>query len=1576
MSIVLSMIIALLVVAAAMDPTVGMVLERVNVDAAIREISRVFIAFAMLRSHLDLSVWEFTAAIAAAMGSVAAVFGVFAWAWSQTALLMRSTATKESRSRLRAEPRLSTPDNKVTKAKFSNWVHLGGAVVLQYVLDPVNIVSMIVIVFQGIGSGWTKHKMNAGLYALFLLLALVQEGTKFWQQSKSDDTINHEEYDAAPLGTKLSLGPDGKLIGLQRVRAESLRLGALVRVRPGQRVPIDGFVVEATATRAISATQHRVSPFAYAVTGEATVKPGLKPLPMPWTSITSMVCGVNMTEDLAPEGGQAGSGMPLGRSRSADSALASKRSLRFGPAGGLDDAACNWEADLPRARSSPLGAAPQGLGTSGLRRRAVGAAAATSSANSPARVQEAAAPKPARSASAMRLRRHDSSPPAAGEAAGAAATAAPSAGFKAGGVTAAASGGGAGPADGESAEAYKPPTVQYLVNNRPLPEDAGAVSRGMTHAPPPPATPDARCRDLYVLAGIPARFSPTERNAKDPDPSAWDSTVRLVTLMQTLLVVAVSLQGWASGTFIRGDDVTLAAALGFLAGQLVMNNGLVPVRAKMAVGMWLQVCQGLFPGVSVKQEHVLETIRDATDALFDKTGTLTVDGMAFHAPLPMPWAGRAEDAFHLLLTNDSVANPLSDRSDVEARLAGSKALATTTEEGVIFDALTTDRADSGAASLPQDSRPSTSLPAAAAAAAAGAADADAADAAAAKAPGAAPASTAAKRDPHLPGAAAPDPSQSFPLVFTPLIMPGPDAASKDLSAPETRSRFTAPLVVAAAIAPRTSGSPAGFVGPAPGAPAWKDSDPSPGRALLALLHYKGPFEPTYVGRFAVATVFERETSPALSATLSAASEAEDARSADGGGGGGGGGSSAAGGDSSGSAASSPWVREARSAARAVQACLESLSSAGQCGSAEGDAAVTAVAEAHGWRFRETVLLMQGGGDVVAGVCADERAIDEEHTALLANPNRTFGHAVARLASSPCGRSGSLCRDDVLGLHAQCEAAPADRAAPEGGLHGCYRLEFLSKFLNPLNRDVEALPSLLQSQGLRFHCCTGDTLLTMRSILKAMGVALPAAQGAAVRSADAPWELMPPTGSAAFEAAVLATAERCAGPGDPARAALVADSLRRKVEVSFEPELLEDLGRATASLPALPGRVDPIARIRQRVAEGCSVLVLCSQSALELLHEDRLAEPVRWLMRCPAVSFGFYRIRHDKKPCALELFSRSADLPEDAEAAAAAAARGGVPLSPPIFVGDGTNDEPVLLTTPHSVAIAAGSLAARNASNLELRSVAALPDVVTMARLNHGGRALVLRDILFVGGFLVAMLAVAAHRVRFAPMAEGMLVIVEDPWTPVMTLTVSGLVVFPRMLVIAVTDGMRAGYRNHNSLVGIAFAESVIAMAVAVWVGVHLAPDSDLAGDKEAMRGFAVMAVASLALVSYLRQNLIISEEITIRPRLLPPAAYEALAPDVAGPGAADAATAPSVHALPGPASPSMRSGLHRALPMAVWVLTGLVAQVAVFLGLCQLLTRNHLSLAAVVWRVCSACLVPAAAMGAYRLLLTLQRALK
>ncbi|CAE7298458.1 unnamed protein product [Symbiodinium sp. KB8] len=1546
MSIVLSMIIALLVVAAAMDPTVGMVLERVNVDAAIREISRVFIAFAMLRSHLDLSVWEFTAAIAAAMGSVAAVFGVFAWAWSQTALLMRSTATKESRSRLRAEPRLSTPDNKVTKAKFSNWVHLGGAVVLQYVLDPVNIVSMIVIVFQGIGSGWTKHKMNAGLYALFLLLALVQEGTKFWQQSKSGelslvrppvslehvapsraartrhvclasllprsprayhDTINHEEYDAAPLGTKLSLGPDGKLIGLQRVRAESLRLGALVRVRPGQRVPIDGFVVEATATRAISATQHRVSPFAYAVTGEATVKPGLKPLPMPWTSITSMVCGVNMTEDLAPEGGQAGSGMPLGRSRSADSALASKRSLRFGPAGGLDDAACDWEADLPRARSSPLGAAPQG--------RAVGAAAATSSAISPARAQEAAAPKPARSASAMRLRRHDSSPPAAGEAAGAAATAAPSAGFKAGGVTAAASGGGAGPADGESAEAYKPPTVQYLVNNRPLPEDAGAVSRGMTHAPPPPTTPDARCRDLYVLAGIPARFSPTERNAKDPDPSAWDSTVRLVTLMQTLLVVAVSLQGWASGTFIRGDDVTLAAALGFLAGQLVMNNGLVPVRAKMAVGMWLQVCQGLFPGVSVKQEHVLETIRDATDALFDKTGTLTVDGMAFHAPLPMPWAGRAEDAFHLLLTNDSVANPLSDRSDVEARLAGSKALATTTEEGVIFDALTTDRADSGAASLPQDSRPSTSLPAAAAAAAAGAATADAATAA--KAPGAAPASTAGKRDPHLPGAAAPDPSQSFPLVFTPLIMPGPDAASKDLSAPETRSRFTAPLVVATAIAPRTSGSPAGFVGPAPGAPAWKDSDPSPGRALLALLHYKGPFEPTYVGRFA-----------------------------------------------------------ARSAARAVQACLESLSSAGQCGSAEGDVAVTAVAEAHGWRFRETVLLMQGGGDVVAGVCADERAIDEEHTALLANPNRTFGHAVARLASSPCGRSGSLCRDDVLGLHAQCETAPADRAAPEGGLHGCYRLEFLSKFLNPLNRDVEALPSLLQSQGLRFHCCTGDTLLTMRSILKAMGVALPAAQGAAVRSADAPWELMPPTGSAAFEAAVLATAERCAGPGDPARAALVADSLRRRVEVSFEPELLEDLGRATASLPALPGRVDPIARIRQRVAEGCSVLVLCSQSALELLHEDRLAEPVRWLVRCPAVSFGFYRIRHDKKPCALELFSRSADLPEDAEAAAAAAARGGVPLSPPIFVGDGTNDEPVLLTTPHSVAIAAGSLAARNASNLELRSVAALPDVVTMARLNHGGRALVLRDILFVGGFLVAMLAVAAHRVRFAPMAEGMLVIVEDPWTPVMTLTVSGLVVFPRMLVIAVTDGMRAGYRNHNSLVGIAFAESVIAMAVAVWVGVHLAPDSDLAGDKEAMRGFAVMAVASLALVSYLRQNLIISEEITIRPRLLPPAAYEALAPDVAGPGAADAATAPSVHALPGPASPSMRSGLHRALPMAVWVLTGLVAQVAVFLGLCQLLTRNHLSLAAVVWRVCSACLVPAAAMGAYRLLLTLQRALK
>ena len=68
----------------------------------------------------------------------------------------------------------------------------------------------------------------------------------------------------------------------------------------------------------------------------------------------------------------------------------------------------------------------------------------------------------------------------------------------------------------------------------------------------------------------------------------------------------------------------------------------------------------------------------------------------------------------------------------------------------------------------------------------------------------------------------------------------------------------------------------------------------------------------------------------------------------------------------------------------------------------------------------------------------------------------------------------------------------------------------------------------------------------------------------------------------------------------------------------------------------------------------------------------------------------------------------------------------------IYVGDGPNDQPALASTPHSVAIATGSALARGASNCLVKASTRLPDLVTASRMFHGGRAIVLRDIVFTG----------------------------------------------------------------------------------------------------------------------------------------------------------------------------------------------------------------------------------------------------
>jgi len=1296
---------------------------------------------------------------------------------------------------------------------------------------------------------------------------------------------------------------DGKLAGLVPTRAERLNLGALVRVRPGQRVPVDGFVVNVSA--GAGASKPRVSPFAYAVTGEATVKAGLRPLPVAWDGITSVLCGVRLgrllerssppdddlddavaaaasgafrggagprsavrgrtkraLSDAAPGGPRSLPGSP-GRDatplRRTPSRSSAAEGLPMGPAGGLDDAAC--PADL---RAGPHATTPHG--PSALQRSASAPALDdTTPSRRPAAVQwlredignvarglAGIAPIPRGSPAVLPAR-----PASLGAGSDASAT-----------DTEAGAESDGGTADSAStASAAACPAVQILVNGHLSPDPQSAVSRGMVHAPPP-----GDASDLFLLAGVPAQDNPEENNAAEPDPSEWDTNVRVVLIVQLAVAVAVSVQGWASGTVIRDVDVTLWSAAAFLLGQLVMNNGLVPIRAKLSVQFWMLAVKWYFGSVTVKRETVLETIRGAKDVVSDKTGTLTVDGMAFASPLPTPWTPGPMAAFHLLLTNDTAPNPLF-RAPAEPApgaapyprdpgLLRLPTLATTTEEGVIFDALASDRDDSGRASLVGGD--------------------------------------------HLSGSA----TRPFPVVFEPVVVPGPDSAASADAAPAARSPLRAPLLLVCRVRARTRGGEP--VAAHPDGPAWAPlpAGDEGSASLLALLHYRGPFEPVYIGRFAVATVFERTGDEASLA----------------------------------------------GSAEAVRAALERTASERLCGTAKGDAIVTAALTGGGWALRETVLAMQGGGDVVAGLCADPGAAEEEERQLERDPNRTFGHAVAALGAVPCGVSGVLCRDDVVALHDTALAAPAG-PGPAAAASG-YALEFLSKFENPLSSDVHRVPSILGSQGVRFHCCTGDTLLTMRAILRRMGVVAPAQRA----SGDAGFEFTPLHGPALADA-VETTAHACAGD-DPARKAALVDDLLRTSEITLGPDEADTI-RAVLSGPVLPTgaavAADPLTCAERLLDQGRRVVFLCSQPALEALHEHRGSGRVRGILSSPSVTMAFFRIRHNVKPKALALFAPGT-APDDLARAQAEADAGRVRSPAPIFIGDGTNDEPALLETAHSIAIAQGSLAARNAANIEVLSAAALPDVISMARLAHGGRAIVLRDVLFAGGYLVAMLAVSAHIVHFKPMAENTLVIVEDPWNQLMTVLITLMIVTPRSLILAFTDGMQPAYRNHTTLVRSCLIETIAAIATAIFTGLYLAPDQ-AALDRDrttAINDFAVMAVASLALTMYLRQNLIISDEVTIRPRILPPIAFD-------GDDAAD-------HGIPSSATPATRGSAQRHMPLVVWALTGVLAQVAVFLLFCALIASKTTNVAVVVFKVGTACLPPTAVMVAYRLVVSLSRA--
>ncbi len=93
------------------------------------------------------------------------------------------------------------------------------------------------------GSGWTKHWPNVILYVGFYALTYVVAAITYEARSSSDKAMNDATYDAqvlCPIGLPSSADA---LTQFTRCSSKQLGLGMLIRIKPGQTVPIDGFLV-------------------------------------------------------------------------------------------------------------------------------------------------------------------------------------------------------------------------------------------------------------------------------------------------------------------------------------------------------------------------------------------------------------------------------------------------------------------------------------------------------------------------------------------------------------------------------------------------------------------------------------------------------------------------------------------------------------------------------------------------------------------------------------------------------------------------------------------------------------------------------------------------------------------------------------------------------------------------------------------------------------------------------------------------------------------------------------------------------------------------------------------------------------------------------------------------------------------------------------------------------------------------------------------------------------------------------------------------------------------------------------
>jgi hypothetical protein len=105
-----------------------------------------------------------------------------------------------------------------------------------------------------------------------------------------------------------------------------------------------------------------------------------------------------------------------------------------------------------------------------------------------------------------------------------------------------------------------------------------------------------------------------------------------------------------------------------------MGNTLLPLREGVYNTIWFGIVQGMFPGATIKNTAVLESLREVRNVVSDKTGTLTVDGMSYTWPVRFSTGESGSAASASASTAGVDADPCSqfvDPTEPDPLVAGS-----------------------------------------------------------------------------------------------------------------------------------------------------------------------------------------------------------------------------------------------------------------------------------------------------------------------------------------------------------------------------------------------------------------------------------------------------------------------------------------------------------------------------------------------------------------------------------------------------------------------------------------------------------------------------------------------------------------------------------------------------------------------------------------------------------------------------------------------------------------------------------------------------------------------------------------